>query len=268
MDLAAVEDARDQVGVPHQHAAERVGVAAQELGGRVHHQVDAQLQRPLVDRGGEGVVDHHDGALRVGTGGQALQVEHLARRVGRALQVQDLQAFVDRGLDGGLIAGVAERHVDAQGGEERVEQLVGAAVGVLDAHHPVAAAQQRQQRVGDRRHAGRERGGGSAALERAHLLLEGGDGGVGVASVDVALGLAERHRPPLVEVGVAERDRADDRHLGGAIHERTFLTSPDGVGGEGAGAGSGAVRRAGIEGHGASQWTRRSAGPGEGRRVG
>ena len=67
----AVERARDRadgvlheahalvdLGVAHDHrAADRVGVPAEVLGHRVHHGVGAELQRALVDRRGERVVD-------------------------------------------------------------------------------------------------------------------------------------------------------------------------------------------------------------------
>ncbi len=49
--LIPVSESRDD------HAADDVGVAAQVLGGRMHHEVGAELERPLVDRGRKGVVD-------------------------------------------------------------------------------------------------------------------------------------------------------------------------------------------------------------------
>ncbi len=46
-------------------AADDVGVAAEVLGRRVHDEVGAELERPLVDRRGERVVDGDERALRL-----------------------------------------------------------------------------------------------------------------------------------------------------------------------------------------------------------
>jgi len=61
VDLAEMEDRRDQFARAADHAAERVGMAAQEFGCAVDHQVGSQAQRILVDGRGEGVVHDDDG---------------------------------------------------------------------------------------------------------------------------------------------------------------------------------------------------------------
>ena len=48
----------DQIGRPGGDAREHVGVAVQVLGRGVEDEVGAVLERPAVDRGGDGVVDH------------------------------------------------------------------------------------------------------------------------------------------------------------------------------------------------------------------
>ena len=58
-DLAEGEDALDQLGWPAQDAAQRIGVAAEELGRAVEHEMRAQRQRILVEGRSEGVVDDH-----------------------------------------------------------------------------------------------------------------------------------------------------------------------------------------------------------------
>ena len=54
----------------HQRAAEHVAVAAEIFGGRMHHHVRAQRQRPLQHRRGEGVVADQQRAVRVREPGQ------------------------------------------------------------------------------------------------------------------------------------------------------------------------------------------------------
>jgi hypothetical protein len=56
-------------------AADGGAVAADELGGRVHHDVGAVLERPDEPRGGDGVVDDERHAVGVGDLADADDVE-------------------------------------------------------------------------------------------------------------------------------------------------------------------------------------------------
>ena len=66
--------------------ADHVAVAAEVLGGRVHHDVGAERQRLLQVGSGERVVDHHQGAAVVGHLGDGRDVDARQQRVGRRLQ--------------------------------------------------------------------------------------------------------------------------------------------------------------------------------------
>ena len=200
-DLAVVIDLPDQPRIAADDAAQRIGVAAQKLGGAVQHQVHAQLERVLVDGRGKRVVGHHDRAGACAGRGQARDVQHLERGVGGRFQVEHPAALGDRRLDLRVVGRIAQRHLHLEAGQELGEDLVGAAVGVLDRHDPVAGREQREERVADGGHAGGEAGGRLRAFQQPHLFLERVHGGVGVAAVDVARLAAQRHVQPLSTSG-------------------------------------------------------------------
>src|SRR5690606_19096010 len=105
------------------------------------------------------------------------------------------------------------------------------------------------ERAGDRGHAAGEAGGALGAFQRADLLLEHRDGGVGVAAVDVPGRLAQRDVAPLVEVVVTEGDAVHHGHLGSALEQVGVLAGPHRGGALAGGRGAGAL--AGVRGAGA-----------------
>src|SRR6266436_2809831 len=68
-------DRADQLGRSEHRAGEQVVVAAQVLGGGVHHHVDAPLERALVVRRREGGVDDGLHAMAPADSGESLEVE-------------------------------------------------------------------------------------------------------------------------------------------------------------------------------------------------
>jgi len=60
-----------------------VGVAVQVLGGAVPDQIDAEVDRPLIERCREGVVSQGQHAVRAGHGCDGAQVGDLQERVAR-----------------------------------------------------------------------------------------------------------------------------------------------------------------------------------------
>ena len=147
-------DFTDKVGLAHHKARDHVAVAVQVLGSRVHHHVGAQRQRILQSGRSEGVVAHHldGGVIAVGDlchGGD----------------IGDLQV----GVGGGL-------------------QIHGAGAAVQGAvgHDVLACTGDGPQRGGNGAHTGSGGHAGLAALQRRHLILQHGDGGVAQTGVDVA----------------------------------------------------------------------------------
>ena len=69
------------------HPADDVGVPVEELGHAVHDQVGAELERPLQQRRGEGVVDDEERAVLVRERGALGEVGERQGRVCRALDV-------------------------------------------------------------------------------------------------------------------------------------------------------------------------------------
>ena len=77
-------------------AAEAAALAVDMLGGRVDDDMRAELERLLLQRRGEDVVDDQPRADRIGELGDDGDVDHLQRRVGRALQEEQLGVRPDR----------------------------------------------------------------------------------------------------------------------------------------------------------------------------
>ena len=191
-----------EVAAVDEHAPEGHPVAAQELGGRVHHDVGAVLEGPDQVRGREGGVHHQRQAMLVGDVGHRSDVENLDAGIAERLGEHEAGVGADGGRELVGLAGVHERGGNAEAGQGQVEHVVGSAVDVA-AGHDVPA------RVHEGGH-GQEEGGLPAggghrahpALQRRDPLLEHGYGGIGDPGVDVA-GDLEVEQPGGV-VGVLE----------------------------------------------------------------
>jgi hypothetical protein len=173
----------------------------------VEDDVRAEVERLLEIRRGEGVVDGHERAGRMGRLGGAADVDDVQQRVRRRLDPDEAgvvaevrgEALVELlGRDVGEL--VALRLVDLRG------HPVDAAVDVGDQHDALARVDQVQER---RRcaEAGRERDPVLGALEACERLLERDARRVRGARVVVALVDADR----LLDVGGGLVDRRDDR---------------------------------------------------------
>ena len=110
------------------HAADHVGVAAEVLGRRVHDDIGARLQRPLVDRSGERVVDRDQGAAAPATT-PSMSTTLSAGLVGLSTQISCVSS-VDRALQGGEVGLVDEVVAQTPRRQHLVDQAVGAAVQV------------------------------------------------------------------------------------------------------------------------------------------
>lgn len=76
---------------------DHIGVAVDVLGGGVHHHVDPQLQRALVEGREEGVVAEGDNPLGLGDLGDSGEVQQVHQGVGRSLGPDSLGLGADRG---------------------------------------------------------------------------------------------------------------------------------------------------------------------------
>ena len=140
-------------------AGDDVGVAVEVLRGAVQLDVETSLQRPVVHRRGEGVVDDGDDPPLPAEGGHRLQVGDLQEGVGQALHQEGAGLRTDEVRPFHRVVTADEVDVDAQGRRVFREKAEGAAVEAVLGQQvgplpPRLRLQQGQQGRGDRRHAG------------------------------------------------------------------------------------------------------------------
>ena len=146
--LARFEQLREAALVPgkaaaiHDHAADRRAVSADELGGRMHHDVGAVLDGPAEIGRGEGVVDDQRQVVLVRDRGDGGDVEHVHARVADGLAVEHAGARRDGAAEIFGIVGIDEGGLDAEAAEADVELRVGAAVERLGGDDLVAGFEQ------------------------------------------------------------------------------------------------------------------------------
>ena len=164
----------------HRGPHHQVGVSGQQLGRAVDHDVRAQVQRALQERGGQGVVDGDAHARGVRSAGQQRDVRDLEEGVGGGLDPEQVGAAA-HGHRPGAVGHVRQPHpqVAARGGVG--QQAPHAVVAARRGDHDGAG----RQAVEDGRRGGHARGEGqrAAALQRPDGRLQRGPGGVAVASV-------------------------------------------------------------------------------------
>ena len=144
----------------------------------------------MVDRRREGRVDDDLDAAGVGGLREGGDVDHAQVGIRRRLGEEELRVRADRGFEGGEVARLDHRRLDAHAREELVDELARAAIAI--ARHDQMAALRQQRHEGRRRraHARREEDRLLAALERRDLALDRAPGRVAVAPVLLALALA------------------------------------------------------------------------------
>ena len=130
------ESARDD------RAADRVRVAAEVLRRRVDGEVGAVLERALVDRRRERVVDGDQRAPAPGD--DARDVDDVQQRVRRRLDPDQPRLVAQRGGDGVEVGLVDEVVGQAPAAEHLVDEAVGAAVEVVRQHDVVAGRAHRR----------------------------------------------------------------------------------------------------------------------------
>lgn len=226
-------------------AAQDIAVAADILGGAVNDDVGSVGKGPEEHGGGEGVVDEQTGVVGAAELGKAGDVYDFEEWIGDGLDDEDDgRLFNEHALDGIKVGGVDEEALCAILGPEAVDEGVGGAVAVLGGGDgyagPDAASSHGEVDCG---HAA---GGGErevvcglcghvVAFEVDDGVLEGGDGRVAVAAVDVEVGVSAEGAVEvggvLVDVADAGDDTADDGRGGGAGGGRgiaAFFAAMDG----------------------------------------
>jgi hypothetical protein len=223
--VAEALDPREEVVVGDADVAQQeVAVPGQRLRVAAHGHVRAQLQRPLAERRGGGVVDRDQGARRprgAGDGGDVADVE--LRVAGR---LQDDEPDVVQSAPRGELADLRRGqvlHRDAEPLELLGGEQTGRVVAVRGQDDAVAGARAREHRGGDRGHPGRE-GQAATAVQLADGGLEVPQRGLLGAGVGVDAPGARW------EVAQVERRR---EHRGGPQRspgDGRLLPGPDGTG--------------------------------------
>ena len=176
---------REAPGV-NDDAADAAAVAAHVFGQRMHDDVGAVLKGAAQARRRHGVVHNQRHAAPVAGVGHRLQVGDVARRVAERLAEHGLGVFVH--VRGDVIV-LGETHADAEARQGVGEQVVGAAVEAAGGDDVVAVLGDGEHRVGDGRHARRQRQRADAALHFGDALFQHRGCRVHDARVDVALDL-------------------------------------------------------------------------------
>ncbi len=138
LEVAAVDD----------HAADGGAVPADELGGRMDHDIRAPLKRAAQVGRGEGIVDHQRDAGFLGDFCDLFEREDVDPRVAQRLAVQDLGVGPDGAAEIFRVARVDKGHIDAQPREGIGKLVVGAAVQGRGGDNMVARAAQGEDGLG------------------------------------------------------------------------------------------------------------------------
>ena len=220
-------DALGQVVAVHDHhPPHHVAVAVQVLGGRVQHDVGAELERALEAGRREGVVHDQQGARPLRDVGRRPEVAQPHHRVRGRFGEEHPGRGCDGRRDGVRVGAVHEGERQAEPGPHVRHLAVRAAVHVLPRDDVVPGREQLQHRV-DRGEARAEGEAVAAAFERRDVPLQRLAGRVARAGVLVSLVPAEA----VLHVGGG---LIDGRHHGAG--ERVGdLAGVDGPGGETAG---------------------------------
>ena len=167
-------------------AAQRGAVAADELGGRVYHDVGSVFDGADEVGGAEGVVDDERDAVAVGYLGHGIDVDDARVGVAQRLDEDGLGVGLYGPLEVREVGRVDEGGGHAVGGQCVVEQVVGASVDGVGGDNVVAGDGQILDGVGD---GGSSRGDGQCGdtpLECGDAPLEYILGRIAQTAVDVA----------------------------------------------------------------------------------
>ena len=151
-----------------------VGMTADIFGGGLHADVDALLQRAVIERRRPGVVVDDERAPRMRDRGDRGDVRHFERLRARRLDQHRPGVRLEQRLDAGADQGIEIGGLDAIAGQQAVAEIPRRPVDVVADQKMIAGFQDRQQRRADRRQAGRRQpdAGALRAFERHQHVLQ------------------------------------------------------------------------------------------------
>ena len=181
-------------------AADRIAVAADEFGQRMHDDIGAVFDRPHQIGRGQRVVDDQRQAMLAGDVADLLDVDEDAARIGETFDEDRLGLVVDLALEGRRIICFGPADFPAEVLEGMAELVDRAAIKLVGGDEVVAGLHQIVEDEHLRGVAGGDGKGRGAALERGDAFLEHRLRRVHDARVDVAEGLQPEQRRGMVGV--------------------------------------------------------------------
>jgi hypothetical protein len=139
----------------------------------VHHEVDAETDRLLVDGARKGVVDDRRDASSAAGRRDGADIQAAKRRVDGCFEPEEARAAGQRALRHAQLVETEKARAHTEVREKVGEDVQRAAVDGCAAHDLIATLRQRQQRRCRRRHAGREEERRFATLEVGDRSLDG-----------------------------------------------------------------------------------------------
>mmetsp|Transcript_18008 Transcript_18008/g.30276 ORF Transcript_18008/g.30276 Transcript_18008/m.30276 type:complete len:343 (-) Transcript_18008:141-1169(-) len=173
--------------LPDQRPGKHVVVARDVFGGAVQHEVRAEVERAHVDRRGEGAIDAHDAVGCVAHLRHQLHIDAAQVGVRRGLREEEGAGLCVESLLEPLHVGrVHDGGRDAHLGEDREDELPGAAVAICGGDDVAILGHQRQQHGGRSTHARRRDQAVLGSLQYPEFLFDHLGSGVAVAPVLIA----------------------------------------------------------------------------------
>ncbi len=135
----------DALAVTHHQARRHIAVPAEVLRSAVNDQIDAVLERPLIDGSSEGVVHARRDPPLTGEGGDSGEIRDRQRRVGGRLHVNEPRVGSHCFLERGELGLFDERRLDAVTGQPALQRLHRAHVVSLLGDQMIAGLEQAQE---------------------------------------------------------------------------------------------------------------------------
>lgn len=193
-------------------AADRGAVAAEPLGGRVHHDVGAEFDRPAEIRRREGVVDQQWNFCFMRDLCNLRDVQHLEAGIADGLADHEARVGLDRGAETVEVARLHEGGGDAEARQRVGQDIDRAAIQRRRRDDMFAGADERCDGEMQGGHAARRADRADAAFQRGDPLFEHRYRRIGNPGVDVAGTLEIEQRRRVIGVLKHERGGLVDRH--------------------------------------------------------
>lgn len=228
-------EARPGFEIAGDDAHHGVGMADEILRRRLDRDIATMGEGLEIVAGAPGVVDHGNGTLGMGGGGDGGNVLHLHGLGAGTLAIDDASVGADKIGDAGADQGIVIGRLDAEALEQRVAELAGRMIDAVDHQEMIARLEKGEEGRRDRRHARGTDLGVVAALEGGDRRFDSARGGCAAPAIDVGL------------VAVFENLRRRKQHgrgmIDGGIDEAMLGEFP--AGGDKAGLGR-KLRRVGL----------------------